>query len=176
MTKINYVVNFCAITVTLITLSVLSFFKLNDTANNIANIVFIVFMCIYVSCSFKLTASSIIISVGILIEYLGKFFSSDCFALEAVDLIYYVVLGVGCSGLLSLLYVLFAWPDGKAKIKSILLILLLIVGVAVWFLGIMYAQLEPGVISYILFIVADIFFVFTAVIASKFSLFSILEK
>lgn len=178
MTRINQIVSFCFVTLALLSLSILSYFDPTIPIDNIGNIIFLVFICVYVSCSFKLTFSNFAVSIWLLLRYLGDFYNTGSgghFTINSSGLAIYIVIAVAISALLSLLYILFLYPDGKAKLKSLMFIVFVIIGFSLCFISLPMFTSTFGFLSYIFNIGATILFIISTYFASKFYIIDILD-
>lgn len=179
MNKINYFVHYCSLAISLLILSILSSLKYSLTISWIANVVFLIFICLYISCSFKLHLIDIVCSIGLLIYYLTDIYNTGSeghFSKSTVALIVCIVLAISISSLICTINALIYAPYGKEKAKSVLNIVLVIVAAGIWMLGLFYSVLEPGVISYIVNVIATLIFVFINAIVTRFNLFKILSN
>ena len=171
MTKLVLKINYFLIGITLLSLSIINFFEQNDSINAIANIIFIIFICIFIACSIKITPLSMIAAIGLLIYYLKDYahdWDTVTFEHGAQALIFYIVAASFIPVFLLQVYALFC-AYGKEKLKALLYIfLLLIVGVVMLFSWIESSANQFGILGDILSIVAPLLFTFITALADKF--------
>lgn len=183
MTKIAHTINSIIIFLSILSLTILSFFEEGDQTNLIPNIIFLVFICIFIACSSKLSMESLIISVAVLVYYLRDFYNGfndpGFFTNNASGLYLLIAFAVTLMSILPQFYLLFMWPNWKIKLKALLFIILLAASSCLFAFGIftVFEVFETmGFIKYIIQIVINILFVLIASFAHKFAIIDILEK
>ena len=179
MVKLALKINTFLIGITLLSLTIINFFTPNDTINAIANIIFLIFICLFIACSSKISALQMIASIGLLIYYLRDYahnWDIVTFEHNAQGLSVCLAAAVFVPAfILQVLGIFGAY--GKEKLKAILYVFLLLVAAVVMFVSWFARTYEQlGILAYVIEIVAPIFFTFITGLSYKFFVINLVEK